>query len=453
MSLWKRGRQYWTDFAVAGKRYRKRLGTTNLQVAKRRERELLEGAGLGQLSANEQGPKRLSAAIEAYLAAKRMRCSPRTIELEQERLSLVKKHFGDVPLAAITATTIAGFQRTRHEAGIGNRTINMDVGVLSRVLKSCGRWRALSDHVHNLPERQHPVGRALTAEEQTRLFAADASNEEWEHVYCAAIVAANTSMRPVEVKHLRRCDVDLVKKLLHVRPSKNETSHRVIPLNTSALNAVARMVERADMLGHTEPEHYLWPACQWGRFNPTQPMLKWDTAWRALRDAAGLQGLRFHDLRHTVITELAEMGVADHMLESITGHLSRRMLEHYSHIRIEAKRQALDALDAQRGRVLPATGTGTGNGADADGGDAQIEAIIEVPDSVTSQSRHSLLLQGSPPSGKLLIPLNRRDVRVVEGARLESVCRGNSTEGSNPSLSAILLRSRTTRRATAGWLR
>jgi hypothetical protein len=31
-----------------------------------------------------------------------------------------------------------------------------------------------------------------------------------------------------------------------------------------------------------------------------------------------------------------------------------------------------------------------------------------------------LLLQGSPPSAKLLIPLERRDVRVVEGARLES---------------------------------
>ena len=35
--------------------------------------------------------------------------------------------------------------------------------------------------------------------------------------------------------------------------------------------------------------------------------------------------------------------------------------------------------------------------------------------------------------------LKRRDVRVVEGARLESVCRGNSTVGSNPTLSAILL--------------
>ena len=40
MSLWKRGRQYWTDFTVAGRRYRKRLGTTNLRMATRREREL-----------------------------------------------------------------------------------------------------------------------------------------------------------------------------------------------------------------------------------------------------------------------------------------------------------------------------------------------------------------------------------------------------------------------------
>src|SRR5207247_3791095 len=102
------------------------------------------------------------------------------------------------------------------------------------------------------------------------------------------------------------------------------------------------------------------------------------------------------------------MGVADHVLESITGHLSRRMLEHYSHIRIDAKRQALDALDVRRGSVLPAASNGNGN---TDG--PEITAIVEVPENVTSQSRHSLLLQGSPPSGKLLIPLERRDVRVV----------------------------------------
>src|SRR2546430_8089789 len=125
------------------------------------------------------------------------------------------------------------------------------------------------------------------------------------------------------------------------------------------------------------------------------------------------------------------MGVADHVLESISGHLSRRMLEHYSHIRIDAKRQALDALDEVRRRA-----ESNGNGKPAN--DNEIETIVEVADDLTSQSRHSLVLSGSPPSGKLLIPFERRDVRVVEGARLESVCRGNSTVGSNPTLSAIL---------------
>jgi hypothetical protein len=106
-----------------------------------------------------------------------------------------------------------------------------------------------------------------------------------------------------------------------------------------------------------------------------------------------------------VITELAEMGV------SISGHLSRRMLEHYSHIRIDAKRQALDALDDMRRGGAAADGNGK------PASDGEIETIVPVADGLTSQSRHSLLLSGSPPSGKLLIPLERRDVRVVEGAR------------------------------------
>jgi len=90
------------------------------------------------------------------------------------------------------------------------------------------------------------------------------------------------------------------------------------------------MLERADLLGHTQPEDYLWPACQWGRYDATKPMLKWDTAWRALRNAAG-QGSGSMICATPVITELAEMGVADHVLGSISGHLSRRMLEHYAH--------------------------------------------------------------------------------------------------------------------------
>jgi hypothetical protein len=46
-----------------------------------------------------------------------------------------------------------------------------------------------------------PIGRALTNEEQKRLLETAASNPEWEHVYCAAVLA-NTSMRGVEVTHV-----------------------------------------------------------------------------------------------------------------------------------------------------------------------------------------------------------------------------------------------------------
>jgi Phage integrase family len=55
-------------------------------------------------------------------------------------------------------------------------------------------------------------------------------------------------------------------------------------------------------------------------------------------------GLRFHDLRHHAITELAESQASDRTIMSIAGHVSQRMLAHYSHVRIEAKRKALDAL-------------------------------------------------------------------------------------------------------------
>ena len=106
------------------------------------------------------------------------------------------------------------------------------------------------------------------------------------------------------------------------------------------------MLKRADTLAHSDPTHYLWCASQHHKLDPTRPASKWDTSWRALRDAAGLPGWRFHDLRHTVVTRLLEAGEPDHVVESITGHLSRRMLEHDSHIRLNAKKAALDRLDA-----------------------------------------------------------------------------------------------------------
>ena len=77
-------------------------------------------------------------------------------------------------------------------------------------------------------------------------------------------------------------------------------------------------------------------------------MRNWRTAWRNLRKASGLPSLRFHDLRHHAITELSESQASDSTVMAIAGHVSPKMLQHYSHVR-QAKRTALDALATRRG--------------------------------------------------------------------------------------------------------
>jgi integrase len=66
-----------------------------------------------------------------------------------------------------------------------------------------------------------------------------------------------------------------------------------------------------------------------------------------VRKEAGVKG-RWHDNRHTLVTELAEGGAGDEVIMSIAGHVSRAMLSRYSHVRMEAKRRALDEIAARQ---------------------------------------------------------------------------------------------------------
>ena len=52
-----------------------------------------------------------------------------------------------------------------------------------------------------------------------------------------------------------------------------------------------------------------------------------------------------------VVTDLLEAGEPEHVIEAITGHLSRRMLEHYSHQRLKAKDQMLTRMEERRKRA------------------------------------------------------------------------------------------------------
>lgn len=67
---------------------------------------------------------------------------------------------------------------------------------------------------------------------------------------------------------------------------------------------------------------------------------------RTLMEVCGQKGLRPHDLGHHAITKLAESSEASEQTTmSIAGQVSRKMLNHYSHIRQEAKRKEVASLD------------------------------------------------------------------------------------------------------------
>jgi hypothetical protein len=54
-----------------------------------------------------------------------------------------------------------------------------------------------------------------------------------------------------------------------------------------------------------------------------------------------------------MITDLAESGAGDQTIMDIAGHVSKNMLKHYSHIRMEAKREALESIVSDHRRKSP----------------------------------------------------------------------------------------------------
>jgi integrase len=101
-----------------------------------------------------------------------------------------------------------------------------------------------------------------------------------------------------------------------------------------------------------EPEHEEEPA-DGVHYDPLRAATCFKTAWNHVRKESEVS-IRFHDLRHTCITKLAESGAGDETIRAIAGHVSQRMLRHYSHIRTEAKRSALESIATPKPIAPPA---------------------------------------------------------------------------------------------------
>lgn len=359
MSLKKRGKTWHCHFVINGQRFRQSLGTKDWREAQAKEKELIGQAMEGKLTQTSTTLARqpFGQAADDYVTARKLELAPASRAKEKQLLVQLRAYFKQEPLKSLTAKRITEYRARRAEQGVGPATLNAEMGILRRVMKRARLWARVADEIRPLREPS-TIGRAITEEEKQRLLKTAVMRPEWETAYLAAILCLNTTARGCELKGLQWSDVDLFGRTLTIRKSKTAAGERVVPLTDVAASALARLRQRAEGFGSVEPSHYVFAAFvpkftfsgkrvidyNVTGFDPTRHVNSWRSAWRTLTKKAGLPGFRFHDLRHCAITQLAENGTSDSTIMAIAGHVSRRMLELYSHVRMEAKRKALEAL-------------------------------------------------------------------------------------------------------------
>jgi integrase len=344
---------------TAGTWREKQTGKRERQDAKNFRAEFLIDLQAGTLPTN-MADWSLEQARMWWLEFRKPRIAIGTLSAESYRLKPMIRLLGNIRLKQITHVEVDNYVTKRLAEEIASWTINKEVLTWSMILKKAELWRRLADDYKPLQTKASDIGRALTREELRHLAAIAATDPDWSAAFYGSVLAVNTGLRGGEIKKLRIGSLDLEHRRLKVRraDTKSDAGARTVELNRDATEAAARLLMRAAELKPpaTKPEHYLMPKhlsrIAHGEhkgergYDPNQHQQYWDTAWCSLIEKAGFPGLRFHDLRHTFITHMVELGVALGVIQTFVGHMSARMVRHYTHVSSGAARKAVELLDS-----------------------------------------------------------------------------------------------------------
>ena len=365
MSVYRRGDVWWYKFWFNGQLLRESSKSDSKTLAKdaeRARRRELEQA-YNRIPKRQRMPL-FSHAADLWMASK-AGLAQKSQERYEQCVSHLKQQFGKGLVCDLDANDIGEYRRKRLAAGVSNRTVNYETGALRGILRQYGLWGPVADKVNALPER-HDVGRAISFEDESKLLAA-AGVSRSPALLPLIVLSLDTGMRLGEIQALRRRDLRLewtndciVRGEVVVPKSKTAAgTGRVIPFSRRVCACLTMWLERFPEAG---PDDFLFPYHKVGTPIPPHAVAKnsrvpilyaldlkrsmgsWRKEWRLACKAAGVR-YRPHDMRHTFISRLAENpSVSEQTIKALAGHVSRQMLERYSHIRSEAKQAAIQAL-------------------------------------------------------------------------------------------------------------
>jgi integrase len=347
MSVFKRGKIWWYEFWFAGRRIQESTKATSKTLAKqaeqKRRRELEEGFNSIE-DRREERIRTIKEVAKDYLESYILR--NRSGTFAEYAIGHLTRLLGATMIVDADEAMVLGYQEQRLREKAAPKTINEEVGFLLRLLGERGELiRARLRKQKKLKLKgTRSLAKAYSPEEKLNLVEATRKARS-PTIYPVLMLALNAGMRNGEIRHLRWNQVDLKKQFLTVGKSKTEAGEgRTIPLNAALLEALRHHAEWYTLrFGKIDPEWYLFPFGRGKHLDPTRPITTIKTAWKNAKERAGVTG-RLHDSRHTLITELAESGAGDQTIMDIAGHVSRQMLKHYSHIRMQAKREALETV-------------------------------------------------------------------------------------------------------------
>jgi integrase len=359
MSVYKRGQTYWFKFLFQGQLIRESAKTNSKTVAReaerarRRELEL----AVNRIPKRQRMPLFCVAARE-WLAS-RTTLAPTTIATYEHFVSKLIAEFGRRLICDIADQEIADLQRKRLGEGKNPRTVNFEVNTLRQILKKHRLWGAIADRVSHLRERKD-IGRAITSEDERRLLDAIKRSRS-AALLPLFVLSVDSGLRASEVRALRRADLELKWKdhvidsgILTVPKSKTDAgTGRTVPITKRTCAVLTLWLSRfpqADSGSYVFHRHAVGLAgnrriASFHDVDLSHPIGQWKKAWKIACKSAKVS-YRWHDCRHTFITRLAENpNVSEETIRALAGHVSKKMLERYSHIRISATQVAIAGLE------------------------------------------------------------------------------------------------------------
>lgn len=274
--------------------------------------------------------------------------------------------FGDRQLATITQLDVRGWVADLDAAGLAPATVTKAYQILGKIMAAAvdgGLIPASPCRRVPLPRVERQEMRYLTPAEVARL--AEVMPERWRQL---VYVGAYGGLRVGEIAGLRRGRVDLLRGTLDVAeiavevrgrltfgPPKTRAGRRSVSLPRTVVDGLAGHLARFSGDG---PDGFVFTGRTGGTLRAGSFRQR---TWAAATAAAGLDGLRIHDLRHTAVALWIAAGASPKEIAQRAGHTSVAVvLDRYGHLlpgADEALRGRLDAMlaDAQ---TLPAAAAG-----------------------------------------------------------------------------------------------